>query len=98
MAKRKLLTVEKDAEEIFNILYSDQDPSTLENVEKLEIVFFPLNDGADSDEDDAPSDAEQGSANIKDIGRGVLSQPAEVRAISADGRRDLHVMPEVRDA
>ena len=98
MAKRKLLTVEKDAEEIFNILYSDQDPSTLENVEKLEMVFFPLNDGADSDKDDAPSDAEQGSANIKDIGRGVLSQPAEVRAISADGRRDLHVMPEVRDA
>ena len=81
MAKRTPLTIERDAEEIFNILYSEENSSTLsdelEGVEELELVFLPPNDGKDSDKDDAPSDAEEGSANIKDnIGRGVLSQSA----------------------
>ena len=81
------MAIERDAEEIFNILYSEENSSTLSNelegVEDLELVFLSPNDG----KDDAPSDAEEGSANIKDIGRGVLSQSAEIRAITADEKR-----------
>ena len=91
MAKRTPLAIERDAEEIFNILYSEENSSTLsdelEGVEELELVFLPPNDGKDSDKDDAPSDAEEGSANIKDIGRGLLSQSAEIRAITADEKK-----------
>ena len=68
MAKRTPLAIERDAEEIFNILYSEENSSTLSNelecVEELELVFLPPNDG----NNDAPSDAEEGSANIKEIG------------------------------
>ena len=77
MAKRTPLAIERDAEEIFNILYSEKNFSTLsdelEGVEELQLVFLPPNDGKDSDKDHAPSDSEEGSANIKNIGRGVLS-------------------------
>ena len=90
MAKKTPLAIERDAEEIFNILYSEENSSTLSNelegVEELELVFLPPNDGKDSDKDDAPS-AEEGSANIKDVGRGVLSQSAEIRAITADEKK-----------
>ena len=55
------------------------------------MVFMPPNDGLDSDKDDAPSDAEEGTANIKNIRRGVLSQVAEVRAIVENGKRDLNI-------
>ena len=88
MAKRRPLAIKRDAEEIFNISYSEENSSTLsdelEGVEKLELVFLPSSNGKDSDKDDAPSDAEEGSASIKDIGRGILSQSAEIRAITAD--------------
>ena len=88
MTKKTPLSIERDPEEVFNILYSEKNSSTfsdeLEVVEELELVFLPPNDGKDSDKDDAQSDAEEGSANIKDIGRGVLSQSAEIRAITAD--------------
>ena len=91
MAKRTPLTIERDAEKIFNILYSEENSSTLsdelEGVEELELVFLPQNDGKYSDKDDAPSDAEEGSANIKEIGRGVLSQSAEIRATTADEKK-----------
>lgn len=95
MSKRKLLTLKKDAEEIFNILYSDRDSSAIaeeiEEAEELQIVLQPPIDGEDSDKDDAPSDGEEASANIKDIGRGVLSQAAEVRVVSRDGKKHLDV-------
>ena len=93
------LAIERDAEEIFNILYFEENSSTLinelEGVEELKLVFLPPNDGKDSDKDDAPSDAEEGSANIKDIGRGVLSQSAEIRAITADEKKDIEIDPNV---
>ena len=99
MAKKTPLAIERDAEEIFNILYSEENSSTLSNelegVEELELVFLAPNDGKDSDKDDAPSDAEKGSANIKDIGRGVLSQSAEIRAITADEKNDIKIDPNV---
>ena len=101
MAKRTPLAIEKDAGEIFNILYSEENSSTLsvelECVEELELVFLPPNDGKDSDKDDAPSDAEEGSANIKDVGRGVLSQSAEIRAITADEKKDIELDPNVSE-
>ena len=91
MTKRMLLAIERDAEKIFNILYSEENSSTLsdelEGVEELELVFLPPNDGKNSDKDDASSDAEERSANIKDIGRDVLSQSAEIRAITADEKK-----------
>ena len=37
---------------------------------------MPPKDGLDSDKDDAPSDAEEETANIKNIVRGLLSQVA----------------------
>ena len=99
MAKKTPLAIERDAEEIFNILSSKENFSTLsdelEGVEELELVFLPPNDGKDSDKDDAPSDAEEGSANIKDIRRGVLSQSAEIRAITADEKNDIEIDPNV---
>ena len=89
--KRTPLAIERDADKIFNILYSEENSSTLcdelESVEELELVFLPPNDGKDSDKDDASSDAEEGSANIKEIGRGVLSQSAEIRATTADEKK-----------
>ena len=94
MAKRKLMTIEKDAEEIFNILYSEQNSSILDHElqdVELQIIFMPPNDGLDSDKDDAPSDAEEGTANIKNISRGVLSQVAEVRTIVERGKRDVSI-------
>ena len=51
------------------------------------MIFMPPNDSLNSDKDDAPSDAEEGTANTKDIGRGVLSQVAEVRAIVEHGKK-----------
>ena len=99
MAKRTPLFIKRDTEEIFNILYSEENSSTLsdelEGVEELELVFLPPNDGKDSDKDDAPSDAEVGSANIKDIGRGVLSQSAEIRAITAEEKKDIEIHQNV---
>ena len=91
MAKRTPLAIERDAEEIFNILYFEENFSTLSDelagVEELQLVFLPSKDGKDSEKDDAPSNDEEGSANIKDVGRGVLSQSAEIRAITADEKK-----------
>ena len=101
MSKRKLLSVEKDAEELFNILFSEQNTTAIaeeiEDAEELQIVFQPPNDGADSDKDDAPSDNEKACANFKDIGRGILSQSAEIRIINKDGKRDLDIESETRE-
>ena len=55
------MTVEKDAEEIFKIRYSEQNSSILDHelqdVDELQMIFMPPNDGLDSDKDDAPSGA-----------------------------------------
>ena len=95
MSKRKLLSVQKDAEEVFKILFSEQNTTAIaeeiEDAEELQIVFQPPNDGEDSDKDDAPSDNEEACANFKDIGRGILSQSAKIRIIDKDGRRDLDI-------
>ena len=95
MSKRKLLSVEKDTEELFNILFSDQNTTAIaaevEDAEELQFVLQPPLDGQDSDRDDAPSDGEEASANIKDIGRGVLSQRGEVRIVSRGEKKDLNV-------
>ena len=95
MSKRKLLSVEKDTEELFNILFSDQNTTAIaaevEDAEELQFVLPPPLDGQDSDRDDAPSDREEASANIKDIGRGVLSQRGEVRIVSRGEKKDLNV-------
>ena len=60
MSKRKLLSVEKDTEELFNILFSDQNTTAIaaevEDAEELQFVLQPPLDGQDSDRDDAPSD------------------------------------------
>ena len=98
MSKRKLLSVQKDAEELFNILFSEQNTTAIAeeigDAEELQIVFQPPNDGADSDKDDAPSDNEEACANFEDIGRGILSQSAEIRIIIKDGKRDLDIETE----
>ena len=57
-------------------------------------MFQPPSDGADSDKDDAPSDNEEACANFKDIGRGILSQSAEIKIINKDGKRDLDIESE----
>ena len=89
------MTVEKDAEEIFNIFYFEQNSSILDHepqdVDKLQMIFMPPNDDLDSHKDDAPGGAEEGTASIKNIGRGVLSQVAEVRAIVEHGKRDVSI-------
>ena len=88
MSKRKLLSIRKDAEELFNILFSEQNTTAIakeiEDAEELQIVFQPPNDDDDSDKDDAPSDNEEACANIKDIEREILSQSAEIRIINKD--------------
>ena len=86
MSKRKLLSIRKDAEELFNILFSEQNTTAIaEEIEDAEqIVFQPPNDDDDSDKDDAPSDNEEACANIKDIEREILSQSAEIRIINKD--------------
>ena len=47
------MTVEKDAEEIFNILYSEQKSSVLDHelqdADELQMIFMPPNGGLDSD-------------------------------------------------
>ena len=95
MSKRKLLSVQKDAEELFNILFSEQNTTAIaeeiEDAEELQIVFQPPNDGADSDKDDAPSDNEEACANFKDIGRGILSQSAEIKIINKD-RKEIWIL------
>ena len=52
------MSVQKDDEELFNILFSKQNTTAIaeeiEDAEVLQIVFQPPNDGADSDKDDAP--------------------------------------------
>ena len=91
MSKRKLLSVQKDAEKLFNILFSEQITAAIaeeiEDAEELQIVFQPPNDGEDSVKDDVPSDNEEACVNFKDIGRGILSQSAEIRIINKDGKR-----------
>ena len=92
------MSVQKDAEELFNILLSEKHTTAIaeeiEDAEELQIVFQPPNDGADSDKDDAPSDNEEACANFKDIGRGILSQSAEIKIINKDGKRDLDIESE----
>ena len=77
--------MQKDAEKLFNILFSEQNTTAIfeeiEDAEELQIVFQPPNDGKDSDKDDAPSDNEETCANIKDIETGILSQSAKIRII-----------------
>ena len=91
------MSVQKDAEELFNILFSEQNTTAIaeeiEDAEELQIVFKPPNDGEDSDKDDAPSDNEEACANIKDIGRGILSQSAKIRIIDKDGKRYFFYLP-----
>ena len=91
----ELLSVQKDAEKLFNILFSEQNTTAIaeeiEDAEELQIVFQQPNDGEDSDKDDEPSDNEEACANFKDIGRGILSQSAEIRIINKDGKRDLDI-------
>ena len=93
------MAIERDAEEIFTILYSEENSSTLsdelEGIEELVLVFLPPNDGKDFDKDDATSDAEEGSANIKDIGRGASSQSAKIKAITADEKKYIDIDPNV---
>ena len=54
-------------------------------------MFQPPNDGEDSDKDDASSDNEEACLNIKDIGKRVWSQSAEIRIIDKDGKRNLDI-------
>ena len=95
MSKRKLLSVQKVAEDLFNILFSEQNTAAIaeeiEDTEELQIVFQPPNDGEDSDRDDAPSDNKEACANFKDIGRRILSQSAAIRIINKDGKKDLDI-------
>ena len=89
------MAVQKDAEELFNILFLEQNTTViaeeLEDAEELPIVFQPSNDGEDSDKDNAPSDNVEACANFKDVGREVLSQSAKIRIINKDGKRDLDI-------
>ena len=89
MSKRMLLSVQKNAEELFNILFSEQNTTAIaeeiKDPEELQIVFQPPNHGDDSDKDDPPSDNEKACANIKNIEREILSQSAEIRIINKDG-------------
>ena len=91
MFKRKLLSVQKVAEDLSNILFSEQNTTAIaeeiEDAEELQIVFQSPNDGEDSDKDDAPSNNEEACANFKDIGRRILSQSAAIRIINKDEKK-----------
>ena len=63
MPKRKLFHIERDSEEILNIIEScDGTEHFIEKIdysEKLQMVLLPPIDGDDSDKDDASSDCDE---------------------------------------
>ena len=68
MPKRKLFDIERDSEEILNIIEScDGTEHFIEevgNAEELQMVVLPLIDGDDLDKDDVSSDCDKTSATM----------------------------------
>ncbi|KAL7635346.1 UNVERIFIED_CONTAM: hypothetical protein RMT77_014413 [Armadillidium vulgare] len=100
MASKKFNII-RDAEEILNILDNDEQPeiasTEIDAADLLEIVLNTPQDGGDSDRDDANSDTEEFTTNVRNIGKGVLSQKAEVRAIRKGLTIDIQVDEEISE-
>jgi hypothetical protein len=65
----------------------------IQNSQSLDIVLIPPTDGNESDVDDGPEDDER-PTTIRDVGRGVLRELAEVHGIYEDGQRELNLFSE----
>ena len=99
MPKRKLLHIERESEEILNIIEScdgtEHFIKEIDNAEKLQMVLILLIDVDDLDKDDASSDYDETSGTVRDIGKGILAEKGEIRACSRAGVGVLYVDKEV---
>ena len=86
MPKRKLFLIERNSEEILNIIEScdgtEHFIEEIDNAEELQMVLLPPLDGDDSDKDDASSDCDETLATVRNIGKGILAEKGEIRACS----------------
>ena len=86
MPKRKLFHIERDSEEILNIIESCNDTEhfieEIDNADELQMVLLPPIDRNGSDKDDASSDCDETSASVRDIGKGILVEKGEIRVCS----------------
>nr|CAH7768427.1 unnamed protein product [Callosobruchus chinensis] len=70
--------------EYFHSLDSDDEVySQIQDAESLEVALIPPEDGEDSDQDDAASDDDI-IPNIRDLGKGILSQKVDIFAVNSD--------------
>ena len=99
MPKRKLFHIERDSEEILNIIEScdgtEHFIEEIDNADELQMVLLPPTDRDDSDKDNASSDCDETSAIVRDIGKGILAEKGEIRACSKAGVEVLDVDKEV---
>ena len=99
MCKRKLFHIERDSEEILNIIEScdgtEHFIEEIDNAEELQMVLLPPINGDDLDKDDASSDCDETSATMRDIGKSILAEKGEIRAFSIAGVEILDVDKEV---
>nr|CAH7744632.1 unnamed protein product [Callosobruchus chinensis] len=77
----------KDLEELMEYFHSldsdDEVYSQIQDAESLEVALIPPEDGEDSDQDDAASDDDI-IPNIRDLGKGILSQKVDIFAVNRD--------------
>ncbi|CAI9728843.1 Hypothetical predicted protein [Octopus vulgaris] len=77
MMPKRNLDVERDADELLNVIeaseHSELLAAEIEDAQELGFVLRAPIDGLDSDKDDAGNDCEEAPANRRDIGLGVLS-------------------------
>nr|CAH7755089.1 unnamed protein product [Callosobruchus chinensis] len=77
----------KDLEELMEYFHSldtdDEVYSQIQDAESLEVALIPPEDGEDSDQDDAASDDDI-IPNIRDLGKGILSQKVHIFAVNRD--------------
>lgn len=78
--------IERDTEEILKLLEELSDDE-LPDIEEIDVILAPPNNGEISEADDEQSDSEQ--PNIYNLGRKMLSNPGEVDIVTVDGRKDL---------
>nr|CAI5831578.1 unnamed protein product [Callosobruchus analis] len=70
--------------EYFHSLDSDDEAyRQIQDAESLEVALIPPDDGEDSDQDDAAND-DGIVPNIRDLGKGILSQKFDIFAVSRD--------------
>ncbi|KAL3265558.1 hypothetical protein HHI36_009763 [Cryptolaemus montrouzieri] len=84
----------KDAEELLNFMEQlssdDECFDQVDESEELHLTLFPPEDGADSDQDDGPSEDDK-MCRIGDIGKGVSKQKMDVTCILKGGNKHSSV-------